>query len=294
MNLEPWRRPGALSTAGRRGALFEGLPKDPAALAGVVQGLLMHEHISSTYGVTLDGRQLAQAHVRSVEGMLDGIAGHDARPLTTARAPDERQVGVCRHFSLMHVAMLREQGVPARARCGFGAYFEKGKFYDHWVSEYWNDAQSRWVMIDAQMDAHQRRLFDIDFDPLDVPRDRFLVAGQAWKLCRDGKADPKAFCILDMSGWWFIAGNVIRDVAALNNHEMLPWDTWGAMTLEDAAVDTAFIDRLAALSRDPDAHPDDLRAAYEDRRVAVPATVFNAVLGRPETVSRLSPPPVST
>jgi hypothetical protein len=26
--------------------------------------------------------------------------------------------------------MLRTLGIPARARCGFGAYFEKGKYLD--------------------------------------------------------------------------------------------------------------------------------------------------------------------
>ena len=50
-------------------------------------------------------------------------------------------VGVCRHFTLLHVAMLRAHGVAARARCGFGAYFEKGKFVDHWVTEYWNESR---------------------------------------------------------------------------------------------------------------------------------------------------------
>ena len=155
---------------------------------------------------------------------------HDARPLTEARAPAERQVGVCRHFTLLHVAMLRRAGIRARARCGFGAYFEKGKYLDHWVTEYWNEGRKAWVLVDAQLDARQRELFRIAFDPLDVPRDQFLVAGDAWQRCRAGKADPSAFGILDMYGLWFIAGNVIRDVAALNDHVMLPWDVWGAMT----------------------------------------------------------------
>jgi hypothetical protein len=83
-----------------------------------------------------------------------------------------------------------------------------------------------------------------------------------------------------MWGLWFIAANVIRDVAALNNHEMLPWDTWGAMTPTDSEIDLTFIDRLAAMTLDPDAHIDQLRRAYEDRRIAVPDTVFNAVLNR--------------
>ncbi len=72
-------------------------------------------------------------------------------------------------------------------------------------------------------------------------------------------------------------------MAALNNREMLPWDVWGAMTLVDAELDLPFIDRLAALTHEPDGHFDELRAAYEgDPRLHVPATVFNAVLNRPE------------
>jgi hypothetical protein len=216
--------------------------------------------------------------------MLDCIAAHDARPLSQPRPAAERLVGVCRHFTLLHVAMLRRQGVAARARCGFGAYFEKGKFVDHWVSEYWNEPERRWVLVDAQLDARQRELFKIAFDPLDVPREQFLIAGRAWELCRAGTADPAAFGILDMHGLWFIASNVIRDVAALNNHEMLPWDIWGAMTRDDSAIDLGLIDRLAALTRDPDANPDALRAAYADKRVAVPDTVFNAVLNRADPV----------
>ncbi len=282
MNLDHWREPANYSTAGRHADLFKDLPRGPQALAGVVQGLLMHEHISSAYGLELNADQHAQAHVRSVEGMLEGIADHDPRPLTAARAPGERHVGVCRHFTLMHVAMLRDQGVPARARCGFGAYFEKGMFLDHWVTEYWNGLEGRWSLVDSQLDQRQRELFEITFDPLDVPRDQFLVAGDAWMRCRWAKADPQTFGILDMHGLWFIASNVIRDVAALNNREMLPWDTWGGMTMNDAELDLAFIDRLAAMTLEPDAHLGELSEAYGDKRVSVPGIVFNHVRFRSE------------
>jgi hypothetical protein len=285
MTQDFYLRPAALSDPASQSHLFEDLPHGPSALAGVVQGLLMHEHIAPAYGLKLSQAQHGQAHIRSVEAMLQSIAGHDARPITATRAAGERQVGVCRHFTLMHVAMLRSQGIPARARCGFGAYFEPGKFLDHWVSEYWNEGRARWVLVDAQLDARQRVLFRITFDPLDVPRDKFLVAGDAWQLCRAGKADPKAFGILDIYGLWFIAGNVVRDLAALNNREMLPWDVWGSMAPMDDKIDLALIDRLATLTRDPDVHFDELREVYaRDERLGVPATVFNAVLNRPEAV----------
>jgi Transglutaminase-like superfamily len=284
MNLDTYRTPVAMSDAGRQARLFDGLPHDVGGLAQVVQGLMVHEHIAPAYGLTLSPEQHAQAHLRSVEKILETIAAQDGKPLPVARPAGERVVGVCRHFTLLHVAMLRAQGVAARARCGFGAYFVERMLIDHWVTEYWNEAQKRWVLVDAQLDGRQRELFKIGFDPLDVPRDQFLVAGQAWELCRAGKADPDSFAILDMHGLWLIAGNVIRDVAALNNHEMLPWDVWGAMTRNDAELDLPLIDRLAELSHAPDEHPAELQAAYEDRRIAVPGTVFNAVLNRPDPV----------
>ena len=282
--IDTYRTPVAMSDAGRQARLFDGLPHDVGGLAQVVQGLMVHEHIAPAYGLTLSPEQHAQAHLRSVEKILEAIAAQDRKPLPVARPAGERVVGVCRHFTLLHVAMLRAQGVAARARCGFGAYFVERMFIDHWVTEYWNEAQKRWVLVDAQLDGRQRELFKIGFDPLDVPRDQFLVAGQAWELCRAGKADPDSFAILDMHGLWLIAGNVIRDVAALNNHEMLPWDVWGAMTRNDAGLDLPLIDRLAELSHAPDEHPAELQAAYEDRRIAVPGTVFNAVLNRPDPV----------
>ena len=135
-----------------------------------------------------------------------------------------------------------------------------------------------------QIDDLQRRTFGVTIDTLDVPRDKFLVAGDGWQLCRTGKLDPATFGILDMWGLWFIASNVIRDVAALNNHEMLPWDVWGAMTLKDSELDLGLIDRLAVLTHDPDRHFDELRAVYLDPRIAVPGTVFNAVLNRTDPV----------
>ena len=285
MNLAPFRSPVAHSDAGLWALQFAALPGDAGGLAKVLQGLLIHEHMPDVYGVTLSDRQRGEPHLRGAEEILERIAVHDSRPLTQPRPPGERFAGCCRHYALMLVAMLRNKGIAARARCGFGAYFTKDRFVDHWATEYFDAAQRRWILVDAQIDDRQRALFGIDFDTLDVPREKFLVAGDAWRLCRDGRADPQAFGVLDMAGLWFIASNVVRDVAALNNREMLPWDVWGGMTLVDSEIDPAFIDRLARLTHEPDRHLMELRTAYDDPRIAVPSTVFNAVLGRPEAVS---------
>ncbi len=91
-----------------------------------------------------------------------------------------------------------------------------------------------------------------------------------------------------MRGLWYIAGNLVRDLAALNKMELLPWDVWGAQPKPNEQLNDeqlAFFDKLAALTRAPDASFAELRALYEaDERLRVPTTVFNAVLNHPETI----------
>jgi len=288
--LDYYARPGRMTSADGHADLLGPLPREAGACARIIQGLLLHEHLAApAYGITLSAEQRAESQIRPAEEMLERLRARGAQP--QAGLPvEERLVGTCRNFSVLFVAMLRAQGIPARARCGFGGYFVPGFFEDHWVAEYWSEAEGRWVRVDAQIDDVQRRLLRIDFDVLDVPHDRFLIAGDAWARCRAGEADPAAFglSLLKLSGLWFIAGNLLRDAAALNKVEMLPWDVWGAMPGPDEPLgeeQLAFFDHIAALTRAPDASFDELRALYEgDERLRVPATIFNAIRNQPETI----------
>ena len=285
-----YARPGVMTSAGRHAPLLEGLPGDVAGLAAVAQGLLIHEFIAPAYGVTLSEPARASVHIRPVEGMLEQIIARDGRPLTAARAAPERLASNCRGFTVLMVALLRAQGPPARARCGFGGYFTEGRFEDLWVCESWLAGRQRWILADAQIDGRQRELFSIDFDVTDVPRDRFLIAGDAWALCRSGAADPGKFglSMIGEAGDWWIAGNLMRDAAALGNVELLPWDCWGAMPAEDEAIGDArgtLFDRLAALTQAPDRGFDELcRLVTGDDRLRVPPSVHNALRQRDEPV----------
>ncbi len=104
----------------------------------------------------------------------------DPRPLNVPRPLELKTVGNCRDHTLLLVSMLCSQGVSTRARCGFGTYFLPGHFEDHWVTEYWNESEKRWIPVDAQLHAFQRGVLNISFDPLDVPRDCFIVEGATY------------------------------------------------------------------------------------------------------------------
>ncbi len=266
-----------ITTPADQAGLYTGLPTTVAALRDVVQGLMVHVFWAHQYGLTLSPDRQEEVQLRWVSRQLTRILELDPRPLTEARPVERKLVGNCRDHSTLLASMLRQQGVPARARCGFGAYFEPGKFVDHWVCEYWNAEQGRWILVDAQLDALQRERLGIAFDPLDVPRDAFIVGGAAWRLCRSGRADPDAFGIMDMKGLWFVRGDFVRDVASLNKVETLPWDGWGLADGRDddlTADDFAFLDRVAELSAGDVPEYAALQTLYEaDARLRVPATI---------------------
>ena len=288
--LDFYAEASTLTSPGRHADAFAALPDDPVALARIVQGLVLHKYMAQAYGVQVPPSREVESHTRRVESMLDQVLAQDARPLPALRSPDKRLFGVCGHFTSMLVAMLRAKGIPARERAGFGAYFNAPYFEEHVICEYWNADQQRWVLLDTQFDETWRTQLKIEHDVFDVPRDRFLTASDAWTLCRSGKADANLFGIFNGNkrGLWFIAGELIRDVAALNKAEVLVWDVWGAMPKPDMQLDDRqlkYFDRLAALTRDPDAFFGELTARYhEDEGVRVPPVVFNVITNHLEAV----------
>jgi hypothetical protein len=288
---EYYRSHGPMTSPGAFAVALGGLPRDVASLCRAIQGFLIHRDIAPwLYSLQLSKDQRDLANLRSVNAMLSAIVGLDPRAIDEAREPARRLPCVCSHFSTMLCAILREQGEPARARCGFGAYFIPGRFEDHWVTEYWNGSQQRWVLVDAQLDAVQVRAFNIAIDPIDVPRDRFVVAADAWQMCRSGRGDPKLFglSIIGEAGMWWIAANLIRDLAALNRVETLPWDVWGMMpgpSKELGSEETALLDSVAELILAGDPALPKLQEIYQDRRLRLPAAVFNADRQKQETVA---------
>lgn len=273
-----WVTPGALTDMSAYRAQVGELPAAVSDLCRVVQGLIVHPFLAHLYNLPPSALRLDELEIRSAAGMVARILELDGRPLAEARPPERRFVGNCRHFTVMLCALLRAQGVPARARCGFGGYFEAPRFADHWVCEVWDETRAAWHLVDAQIDAIQREAMRLAFDPLDVPRDQFLVAGAAWQRCRREEVDPQLFGIMDLRGLWFVRGNVVRDLAALTKRELLPWDGWGLMATQadSDARELALLDHVAELTQDADARHDELlRVQSSDPGLRVPPTVIS-------------------
>ncbi len=271
--------PGPMTGPGEYAALLEGLPAALPELVRTLQGLAVHIFWAKSYGLELSEERQKEVTLRPLRRKLARMYELDPAPLTQARPAGLKLVSNCRDFSTMITGLLIHQGVPARSRCGFGAYFMPNHYEDHWVVEYWHAAQARWVMFDPQLDELMVAALKLPFDPLDMPAGQFVTGGQAWLLCRREGCDPDQFGIFDMHGWDFILGNLYRDLLALNQVEILPWDFFpgmGPSTAEFTSADWAACDHLAELTAEPEAHFVELRALYEgDPALHVPAEWLN-------------------
>ena len=277
--------PAAMTALPDHPALVE-IPTDPAQLRGVVQGLLIHRDWATAYGVPKDRIRIDEQNLRSTTEILDRALQISSEPVAVARQPIDRVLCICRHFTLLHTAFLRGQGVPARVRCGFSNYFDPAKWYDHWITERWNG--QRWVREDPQIDDLQAKAVSVDFDPYDQPPGKFLSGSEAWTAARAGEVDATVFGIFDMWGLAFIAGNVLADFACLNKVELLPWDSWG-MGMEWGPHDTVPGDATSVLDDVAElATSDDFDAIHDrylaDERLRVPEDIISFIDGQPTQV----------
>ena len=263
---EYYAQPSSFTELGQYKHLIKDLPKDIPDLCETLQGLIVH-YVAS--GTDFPPTRKAEIDTRYSKDILKTICTLDPSPLTKIRQAEERFVGCCRDFATLFVAILRERGIPARTRIGFAPYLNPSFNHDHVVAEYWNC--KRWVMVDPQITSAMA-----NFNPHDMPADAFITASQAWHKLRQGKLESNLFGVaphLPYKGDWFIRNYVILELAALNKHEMLLWDWWGAMS-DSLEGDLGLIDKAAELMLQGDGKWQDWLKLFEAQAFFVPDEVM--------------------
>ncbi len=250
-----------------RPSALERIPNTPVAICSPAHTLVIHP--GEAKAVDLPDARFSDNQLRPASALVESILALDPASLDVPRSPDRRIVGTCRHFAVLSCALLRYRGIAARVRCGFATYFQPGQGLDHWITEYWHDQDKRWVRIDTQI---------LGGSILAVPEDlrpgQFLSGGEAWKAFRDGQIDAAHFGVYDTGNWGpaEIRGNAIRDLAALNKVELLPWDEWGRMGAsykgETGADYDDLLDTIAEVCAGDD--PPALAALYASDELQVP------------------------
>ncbi|CAG20350.1 transglutaminase-like domain-containing protein [Photobacterium profundum] len=230
------------------------LSDDIEKICEFVQHNLIHAYWLKRYGVQVEeSAKFSEMQTRHSKDIITLAMNKSGQSFDVKRNPKDRVVSVCRDFALVLCSVLRAKNIPARIRCGFATYLVAGHFEDHWICEYWNQQESRWVMVDAQLDSTHLAILNFDFDPCDVPSSEFLYAGKAWALCRGDFTSPDKFGFNSFNGLPFIKGSIIRDLYALSKVELLAWDIgWGILpeyiTPIDGDGEVLLLDELALIS----------------------------------------------
>lgn len=90
----------------------------------------------------------------------------------------------CREQAILLTSILKAKGISARARSGFAKYVNTNHIQagDHWITEYYDEKEERWILVDADMYFEKEILKEylVDFNLLDIPREKFIFGAQAY------------------------------------------------------------------------------------------------------------------
>jgi len=252
--LEFYKEHSVITNPGRYTYLYKTLPETVPQLSQVVQGLLLHEFHTNRYGVNLSEQRKKEARLREVENIIQRAMELSEKPLIQPRNPENRVISNCRDYAVLMCSFLRDKGISARVRVGYAIYFEELHQY-HWICEYWNQEKSEWVQVDAQLDDVQKRYYEIDFDPFNVPSGKFLYAGEEFEIVNK-----------DSDDFYSVKRSLIQDLAALNKIEAELWDTASFMDIDEHQNSemSNLLHRIVEITTSPYDRLPELRTIYEN------------------------------
>ena len=194
--------------------------------------------------------------------MLAGILRFDETGFTKNRDVSKRITVSCRQASVLFSAILKAKGIPCRSRAGFMDFGDAGEsFLEHWVNEYWDFNENRWVLadVDGYYEYEQR----FGYSQFDLPRRKF-VTPEAWLYLRRNTLDKK----LDVFSSDLLEGvceYLFMDFHALMNNEIFYsyqplYLRGGIQGLSESELDE--LDYLAELLTDPDKNMEKIEELY--------------------------------
>lgn len=214
-------------------------------------------------------RQAEDDVLVTVAAMLAELYRRDPRGFVQDRAEKDKVILTCRFDSLMMASILKAKGIPARVRSGFENYTESGdnpQAVDHWITQYYNVNQERWITIDVDCCMEP-----LKFDPFDLPDNTYIFSPDAWLDVREGRLDGKNFWNAGgFDGLVVIAWELFYDFHSLMNSEIsyLHHPSFVTKANFDKITEKQLksIDELARLMQDPDKNFDKLKEIWETNK----------------------------
>jgi excinuclease ABC subunit A len=134
----------------------------------------------------------------------------------------------CAPESYLAASSYKAKGIPARVRVGFADWIQgEHPYNDHWITEYWDGRQNKWIQQDVDAIGSLP-----GFSWHDLPKGKFMSAGEAWNKVRSGQLKAEDFHHaagkdgLEAIGWQlgFDIGNIMLNEPTYGYHppDLLP------------------------------------------------------------------------
>ncbi len=181
----------------------------------------------------------------------------------------------CREQAILLASVLKAKGFAARVRSGFQSYSpEDETFYDHWITEYYRGDLERWVLVDADFSFEpeilQAQKINLNF--LDLPRNQFLFAAQAYLGIRKGILRPENISYSSVPPAFGLSAAIrvlFYDFHSLMNDEVIFSLAPKYVLDQDFQLsenEYTELDQLAELMLNPEQNFDALRAVWESQK----------------------------
>ncbi len=199
-------------------------------------------------------RQPEDDNLPTASAMLAELYRRDNRGFIADRNESNKLILTCRFIAILMASILKSKSYPARVRSGFDPYASSkpGKSCDHWITQYWQASENRWLTIDVDCCFE-----NLAFDPFDMPTTVFDWSADVWLNARRGLIDPKRFWNAGgYEGLMPIAWELYYDLHCLMNNEIIylhsPAHTSPDKFTNLSTDELKNIDSLAQLMQEPD------------------------------------------
>ncbi len=204
--------------------------------------------------------------------MLAELYRRDKRGFVMDRSEPNKLILTCRFISILMASILKSKGIPCRVRSGFAPYFNVSglpgeKSDDHWINQYWNQKETRWVTIDVDGSLEGY----LKFNPYDMSQGVFDFSADAWLNVRRKKIDGEHFWNAGgFSGLITVAWELFYDFHCLMNHEIIYFYHPNIVMLNNFKTigenELKEIDELAVLMQNSDDNFDQLKNIWNNKR----------------------------
>src|SRR3989344_1483667 len=261
-------------------SLVEKLPDDVRKIGELVRKQLIHRTTleAGNIGTNADKkfgdmtkvpwhRQPEDDIFVTASAIVAELYRRDERGFINNRSEKDKLVLTCRFVAVLMASILKSKRIPCRVRSGNAPYFNMGSLgkvsADHWINQYWDSKEERWVTIDVDGSWS----LNDDFDPYDIPEKKFDYPADAWLNIRNKKDDSNRFWNAKPErGLIVVAWSLFYDFHCLMNSEITyvhvpeiaTYEKFGKLSEKELKE----IDNLARLMQNPEENFDKLQQIW--------------------------------